>query len=152
MNIYLALSRYKQCTYYLHTQTYTMSLISMLPFLVIIEIISIPSQKELTRWEWQGTRLGNVQTCEAQGFFVLFGDHTMFAYNAVLCQYYACAIAFKMREDVIAKRVEPLLHITALAFGLGYAVPPLFMEMYNATSKDILTHLLTHSLKFKYLF
>ena len=34
---------------------------------------------------WDGTRLGNTRTCEAQGFFSTFGLVTMFAYNSMLC-------------------------------------------------------------------
>ncbi len=70
----------------------------------------------------------------------------MFGYNATLCVYYACAIAFKMREDKIVKWVEPILHIVPLVVGLGYAIPPFFTKMYNATGKKEHTHSLTHSL------
>jgi len=84
--------------------------------------------------DFGGTALGNTQTCEAQGFFFVFGVTTMFGYNAMLCVYYTCAIASKMKEEQIARGVEPWLHIIPLVLGLAYAVPPLFTQMYNPTS------------------
>jgi len=80
---------------------------------------------------WEG-RLGNIQTCEAQAFFLFFGVFTMFAYNGMLCTYYACAIAFQMKENTIRKYVEPFLHLSALAFGLANSVLPLVRKTFNA--------------------
>mmetsp|Transcript_18808 Transcript_18808/g.28168 ORF Transcript_18808/g.28168 Transcript_18808/m.28168 type:complete len:122 (-) Transcript_18808:807-1172(-) len=60
----------------------------------------------------------------------------MFGYNAMLCVYYTCAIASKMKEEQIARGVEPWLHIIPLVLGLAYAVPPLFTQMYNPTSHE----------------
>jgi hypothetical protein len=82
-------------------------------------------------YHWAGTRLGNTYTCNAQGFFASFGASTMFFYNASLCIFYACSIAFNMRERNIRKYVEPFIHGLPLLVGLSYAVPPLFLEMYN---------------------
>jgi len=82
-------------------------------------------------YSWAGTRLGNEYTCNAQGFFQTFGMISMYAYNGMLCVYYACAIAFAMRELKIKKYVEPILHGFPLVLGLGLAIPPLFFELYN---------------------
>jgi hypothetical protein len=88
-------------------------------------------KEEVFGYEWAGTRLGNEYTCDAQGFFAFFGMGCMFNYNAMLCVYYACAIAFGMRERNIEKYVEPLLHVIPFLAGLVFSVPPLFYDMYN---------------------
>jgi len=81
-------------------------------------------------------RLGNIQTCEAQGFFIVFGTFTMYAYNGILCVYYACAIAFQMKENTIKKKVEPFLHLLCLTIALGNSLPPLFLQLYNSSRFD----------------
>ena len=106
-----------------------------------IALTTLPMPKYMPREEefgyhWAGTRLGNTQTCNAQGFFATFGLISMFEYNVMLCVYYACAIAFKMREKNIRRYVEPVLHSIPIAIGLGCAVPSLFFEMYNPAVSD----------------
>ena len=96
--------------------------------LTTLPMPDIPGSDEI-----EGTRLGNIQTCEAQGFFFVFGVFTMFTYNGMLCVYYTCVIAFGMEEQNVTRRVEPFLHLFSLSCGLGAAVPPLFLEMYNPT-------------------
>jgi hypothetical protein len=88
-------------------------------------------KEEIFGYRWAGTRLGNTYTCNAQGFFAFFGMGCMFNYNAMLCLYYACAIAFTMRERNIKKYVEPILHGLPVLAGLSFSIPPLFYEMYN---------------------
>mmetsp|Transcript_14069 Transcript_14069/g.26441 ORF Transcript_14069/g.26441 Transcript_14069/m.26441 type:complete len:535 (+) Transcript_14069:163-1767(+) len=88
-------------------------------------------KEEIFGYKWTGARLGNTFTCDAQGFFVFFGMGCMFNYNAMLCVYYACAIAFTMRERNIKKYVEPILHGIPLLAGLSFSLPPLFYDMYN---------------------
>ena len=56
------------------------------------------------------TKLGTRQTCAAQGFFVATGIIIMFSYNGTLCVYYACAIALRMKEANIRKKIEPVIH------------------------------------------
>lgn len=86
--------------------------------------------------EFKGTRLGTIATCEAQGFCVAFGLVAAFTYNVMLSFYNACAIAFRMEEERIVKRVEPFLHIFPVALALGCAVPVLMMDLYNPTGWD----------------
>ncbi len=73
-------------------------------------------------------RLGNDQTCQAQGFFFTFGIVGMFAYNGTLCIYYACVLAFRMKEQRIIKRVEPLLHLTPVVVAFLLGIPPFFFD------------------------
>ena len=84
--------------------------------------------------DWAGTKLGNTQTCEAQGFFFSFWITSMLAYNAMLCVYYACAIALKMKERNIRNNVEPILHVFSFSVGLSYSLPPLIDNTYNPSA------------------
>jgi hypothetical protein len=88
-------------------------------------------KEEIFGYTWAGARLGNTCTCNAQGFFAILGTTSMFYYNAMLCLYYACAIAFTMKERNIKKYVEPILHGLPIVIGLLLSLPPLFFEMYN---------------------
>ncbi len=85
----------------------------------------------IVEYNWAGTRLGNANTCTAQGFFFLFGMFCMFLYNVSLWWYYACAIAFEMRERNIKRCVEPFLHIVPLGASLVWGVIPIIFESYN---------------------
>lgn len=60
----------------------------------------------------------------------------MFAYNGCLCFYYACIIAFKMQEQMIIKKIEPILHLTPFVVACLYTIPPLFFYGYWATGTD----------------
>ena len=60
----------------------------------------------------------------------------MMYYNGSLCVYYACAIAFQMREQKIRKFVEPFFHLLPLAAGLVTAIPPLLQGAYNPSGWD----------------
>ena len=86
--------------------------------------------------EWAGMKLGNTQTCEAQGFFYSFGLLSMYAYNAMMCIYYVCAIVFGMKEARIIKLVEPFLHLVAFTVGFGPAVFGLANNLYNPSGWD----------------
>ena len=78
-----------------------------------------------------GMRLGNIHTCEMQGFMWLFGTVAMFSYNANLCVYYACSIALKMKDKTIRRKVEPFFHVIAMLVALGVSIQPLIMKSYN---------------------
>ena len=85
---------------------------------------------------WVGSRLGNAQTCSAQGFVFVFGLISMVSYNGSLWIYYTCAIAFRLKEKSIVKYIEPVLHIIPLSMGLGWAIPPIIYGLYNPTPWD----------------
>jgi len=86
-------------------------------------------------WEKQ-TKFGNYQTCQAQGFFFSAGISIMFAYNTVLCVYYACAIGFNMRDKDICKKFEPYFHIVPLLLGLAPSIPAFVLGYYRPISND----------------
>jgi len=74
---------------------------------------------------------GNIQTCEAQGFFISFGLYMMYSYYAMLSFYYVCDIAFQMNEETIRKRVEPYIHSIPIILALIGSLPPVFLNLYN---------------------
>jgi hypothetical protein len=88
-------------------------------------------KEEIYGYSWAGARLGNTYTCNAQGFFATFGTMSMLLFNTMLCLYYACAIAFTMQEKTIKKYVEPFIHGIPIVTSLGFAITPLFHELYN---------------------
>jgi len=83
-------------------------------------------------YNWDAVRLGTVGTCQAQGFFLRFGYLIMYSCNLILFIYYACVIAFNMKDVTIRKRVEPVLHCFAFLFSLVNAAIPLFHQQYHA--------------------
>lgn len=107
-------------------------------------LTTIPMPKDLSMYDfhefaeacWVGLRLGNIQTCEAQAFFIVWGSVTMYAYNAMLCVYYACAIGLRMTEDAIKKKAEPYLHAIPVVYAFGMALPPLVKHQYNPIGSD----------------
>ena len=80
----------------------------------------------------QGTRMGNVQTCTAQGFLITFWLMVECGYYLGLGVYYVCAIGFKMRTERIVKYVEPVIHVVAILVAALASLPPLFDGGYNA--------------------
>ena len=92
---------------------------------------------ELNNIWWFGqTKIGNVHTCAAQGFFVSTGILGNFFYNGMLCLYYACTIAFKMQERDIRKKVEPFMHGVPLLLAIASAIPAFMYNFYNPISND----------------
>ena len=45
--------------------------------------------KAVDAYIYQGLRLGNTQTCTAQGFLIALGIISTYSYNICLCIYYA---------------------------------------------------------------
>jgi len=90
----------------------------------------MPQEKELG-FEWPGSRYGNHATCAAQGFFTLSGSIGMFAFNTTLCLYYACAVAFQMKEENIRRYVKPFIFGFPLVTGFGFSTDILFADSYN---------------------
>jgi hypothetical protein len=134
--IYVILRSEKGLTSIYHRTMFGMSTADIIGSLAMA-LTSLPMppymfKEEEFGYRWAGTRLGNTYTCNAQGFFASFGTSTMFAYNATLCIFYTCSIAFNMvKQRNIRKYVEPVIHGLPLLAGLTYAIPPLILDMYN---------------------
>jgi len=64
--------------------------------------------------------LGNFKTCEASAFLLQFGQ-SLGMYLAFICAYYLLILRYKIREETIAKRIEPFIHayglLSPMAFG-----------------------------------
>jgi len=97
---------------------------------IALTTLPMPSEFPCEGNPWEGRAKGNIQTCEAQGFIIVAGGITGL-YNAALCVYYACAIAFCMSEEKIHKRVEPFLLSMPVIIGLLGAINGLLFDLYN---------------------
>lgn len=136
--IIISRSRSKLSTIY-HRIMMGMSCVDILGS-VAMALASIPMPSELREgyidYYWEGPRLGNVGTCQAQGFFFVFGLNGMFFYNAALCFYYACVIAFRMEESTVKLRVEPFLHIVPIGISLIVSTTLLALDLYNPSGHE----------------
>mmetsp|Transcript_12717 Transcript_12717/g.15589 ORF Transcript_12717/g.15589 Transcript_12717/m.15589 type:complete len:515 (+) Transcript_12717:97-1641(+) len=140
-------SERRLCTIY-HRIMFAMSCADVLASVAMaLSTIPMPNapicEIDEDRWDTLFT-LGNLQTCKVQGFFILFGLNCMYAYNGMLCIYYTCAIAFRMKEDTIKKRVEPFLHLFPIIVSLAVSIPPLYFNLYHATENDAWCMVATH--------
>ena len=105
-------------------------------------LTSLPMPRDLTPYNlpyadvWVGTRLGNKYTCSAQGFFFNFGIIAMFAYNGMLCLYYALTIAFKMKEETVARCIEPIMHIFVIGLALSISITILILNGFTPNGRD----------------
>jgi hypothetical protein len=102
---------------------------------IAIALTHLPMPREgisaaVDSYGYHGLRLGNTMTCSAQGFVYIYGLTGMCAYNAVLCVYFACAIALEMSAERI-RRIERMLHFGAHSLALGYALLPLSLGSIN---------------------
>jgi len=77
--------------------------------------------------------IGNMQTCNAQAFFIQLGIITPF-YNALLACYYYLTIRREWKEDDFRCRVEYAGHIFSVTFGLGTAIAGVVMGIFNNSS------------------
>ncbi len=126
-------SRSKLSTIY-HRIMIGMSFADILASLAMgLTTLPMPSSlpPEFPDYGYGGSKLGNTQTCTAQGFLFSFGTFTMFAYNLTLYFYNTCAIGFRMREATIVKYVEPFIHLIPFSAGLAFAIPPLISGQYQ---------------------
>ena len=106
---------------------------------VAFGLTTLPLPKELPfdHPPFYGKRLGNTQTCAAQGFFLSFGFSAGLSYHVSLFLYNTCTIVFRMQEKKIVKYVEPLvLHLLPVATGLWSSIGPLVYKLYNPNKRN----------------
>lgn len=84
---------------------------------------------------YQGLRLGNTQTCSAQGFIYTVGILGTYTYNTGLCIYYACAIFFKLKKQTIRNRVESVIHVSVIFY---FLVP--IIALYHGNINPVDAH------------
>ncbi|CAJ1954854.1 unnamed protein product [Cylindrotheca closterium] len=64
--------------------------------------------------------MGNVSTCEAQGFFLTLSVAVPI-YNAMLSIYYILVINYRYTNTQLRRRVEPIMHLIAFFWSFGTA-------------------------------
>ena len=81
---------------------------------------------------------GNKATCEAQGFFFIFGTIATYSYNMSLCLFYVLTIVVMTKEeDIIKRKMGVALIAFPLFMSLVVAFPPLFLKMYNPSDGQL---------------
>jgi len=79
---------------------------------------------------------GNTSTCDAQGFFYLFGGASAPVYSLCLQLYFVLRIKYNMPIKKLVKNVEPFLHAAPIIYGLIAAIVPLSLGSINGTSTN----------------
>lgn len=78
--------------------------------------------------------VGNEGTCTAQAFFAQFSLSSVM-YNMSLSVYFVLVIVKKWSDDRILK-IEPFIHLHAMAWGLGTALASIFLTLFNQVGWD----------------
>ena len=107
-----------------------------------MSIATLPMPRELpsdvTDYGWNGVRLGNMGTCQAQGFIFIYGIFAMFLYNGSLCTFYTLKLVFNVTEEAIARYFEPLLHLVPATIALWMSISNLVEGSYRPNRLDTL--------------
>lgn len=74
--------------------------------------------------------IGNEQTCDALGFFQQF-HFTSVWYNGMLSFYFLLSVRYGVKEDVMARRYEPVMHLLSIGYPLVTALFGAGFHMYN---------------------
>lgn len=74
--------------------------------------------------------LGTQSTCDAQGFFIMFGVAASPVYFTCLQLYYLCKIKYQTSREKM-KKVEPYLHAVPILVGSIVALIPLVTDSIN---------------------
>ena len=78
--------------------------------------------------------LGNQSTCNAQGFFIMFGTLATPAYFLSLQIYYLCKIKYHTNSEKMEK-LEVCLHVVPILLGLTGSIIPLVTDSMNPGSR-----------------
>jgi hypothetical protein len=74
--------------------------------------------------------MGNYASCNAQGFFLQFGNIGTF-YNTALSLYFYKSLCYSMNDEQIAKRYEKWIHIVSVVWWLGTAIAAWQQDLYS---------------------
>ena len=74
--------------------------------------------------------MGNIATCDAQGFIVSFGSACTCCYNTVLTVYFLLFVKYSWNETRLRK-IEPIFHAFAILLPLIDSIFNLVMGWYN---------------------
>jgi hypothetical protein len=75
---------------------------------------------------------GNVNSCDAQGFFLFLGIMGAPLYNCSLCFYYLAIVKFNKKDKFIREKIEPYLHAVPILVSLTGAITILAKTSFNA--------------------
>ncbi|GFH57093.1 hypothetical protein CTEN210_13569 [Chaetoceros tenuissimus] len=102
-----------------------------------IAFTTLPMPKNMIYQQFEGLVLGNQTTCNIQGFFFTLGANSTLQYTLFLFIYYLLSIRYKMTNEQLSKRIEPIMHFFCNAYGLMLAITFLVTEAYNPTPMDV---------------
>jgi hypothetical protein len=74
--------------------------------------------------------MGNYASCNAQGFFLQFGNIGTF-YNTALSLYFYKSLCYSMNDEQIAKRYEKWIHIVSLLWPVGTGIAAWQQDLYS---------------------
>ena len=74
--------------------------------------------------------VGNDATCSGLGFLLQLSYSAML-YNGMLSFYFLLRARFGLKDDFIARRIEPLMHIVSLGFPLATAIAGSVMGVWH---------------------
>eukprot|EP00979_Chaetoceros_neogracilis_P003259 scaffold576_cov146-Chaetoceros_neogracile.AAC.11 len=75
---------------------------------------------------------GNINSCDAQGFFLFLGIMGAPLYNCSLCFYYLAIVKFNKKDTFIREKIEPYLHAVPILVSLTGAFTILAKKSFNA--------------------
>jgi len=73
---------------------------------------------------------GTVATCEASGFVMRF-SFALGVYGTFLCVYHLLVLRYRIREQTLATRVEPVVHTLAIGYPVVMGSIALRKNLYN---------------------
>ena len=103
---------------------------------IAIAFTTMPMPTNMIYQHIEGLVLGNQTTCNVQGFFFTVGANSTLVYTLFLFVYYLLSIRYKMTNDQLSKRIEPVMHFFCNVYGLVLAIIFLVAEAYNPTPFD----------------
>jgi hypothetical protein len=80
---------------------------------------------------------GNVATCDAQGFLVIFANGVSVCYNCSVCFYYLGIITYNKKYDYIEKKLEPWFHGISILLPLTYSAILLATNAFNGSNGGV---------------
>ena len=75
--------------------------------------------------------IGNIMTCNLNGFMSTNAFSFVPMYTASLSVYYACKLTKGMSDETFARRIEPFLHIGPIIYNLVLTSTALALKSYN---------------------
>jgi hypothetical protein len=97
-----------------------------------IAMSTLPMPKDVI-YPYYGQSFGNVKTCEAQAFLLLFGGGMTISTSVFLNLYYLLTIRYYVKEETLKKYLEPIFLIGNIAVSLVVPVTFQMSDYLNPT-------------------